>query len=51
MLLEAFNRTHRLRTDDIEERKRKRIADAEANMRSNDKQLGEGSASRIIVKG
>lgn len=51
VLLEAFNRTHRLRTDDIEERKRKRIADAEANMRSNDKQLGEGSASRIIVKG
>jgi hypothetical protein len=51
VLLEAFNRTHRLRTDDIEERKRKRIADAEANMRANsEKLLGEGSTSRLIIK-
>lgn len=34
VLLEAFNRTHRLRTPEIEDRKRKRIAEAEANMRA-----------------
>lgn len=38
-LLEAFNRTHRPRTQSIEDRKRARIAEAEANMR-----LHEGKA-------
>lgn len=41
-LLEAFNRTHRLRTSDIEERRRKRIAEAEANMGANNL-LGRGT--------
>lgn len=52
VLLEAFNRTHKLRTDDIEERKRKRIADAEANIRANERALGEGGATKsLIIKG
>ena len=34
VLLEAFNRTHRLRTPEIEERKRQRIAEAEASVRA-----------------
>ena len=38
-LLEAFNRTHRPRTDAIEERKRKRIEEAEANLRANQGKL------------
>ena len=39
VLLEAFNRTHKPRTDDIEERKRKRIAEAEANIKANERAL------------
>ena len=46
-LLEAFNRTHRLRTDDIEERKRKRIAEAEANIRAGE---GLGSGESRLLK-
>lgn len=38
-LLNAFNRTHRVITSDIEERRRQRIASAEANMRVNEKAL------------
>jgi hypothetical protein len=45
-LLEAFNRTHRLRTSDIEERKRQRIAQAEANMRENEKALAAKAAEK-----
>jgi hypothetical protein len=40
VLLEAFNRTHKPRTDAIEERRRKRIEEAEANVRSNERTLG-----------
>ncbi len=51
VLLEAFNRTHRPRTDDIEERKRKRIADAEANMRANELALGSGASVKRLPPG
>jgi hypothetical protein len=38
-LLQAFNRTHRPRTDAIEETRRKRIEEAEATMRANERGL------------
>ncbi len=48
VLLEAFNRTHKPRTDDIEARKRARIAEAEANMRLHEgKALGSGDTKRL----
>ena len=47
----AFERTHKLRTSDIEERRRKRIADAEANIRANENGLGAPSGNRLLPKG
>lgn len=48
VLLEAFNRTHKPRTDSIEERRRARIAEAEANIRLNEgKALGSGDTKRL----
>jgi hypothetical protein len=47
VLLEAFNRTHKLRTADIEERKRKRIAEAEANIQANERALGSNDPKRL----
>lgn len=49
VLLDAFNRTHKPRTSDIEDRKRRRIAEAEANMRKHEAaerpQLESGESS------
>ncbi len=50
VLLEAFNRTHRLRTSDIDERRRKRIAEAEANMKANERALAEKTSKLLPGK-
>jgi hypothetical protein len=39
VLHEAFNRTHRLRTSNIDDRRRARIAEAEANIRAHERGL------------
>ncbi len=50
VLLEAFNRTHKPRTDAIEERKRQRIAEAEANLRANEKALGGKESKKLLPR-
>jgi len=49
-LLEAFNRTHKPRTDAIEDRRRKRIEEAEANMRANTRALPERTVKALPGK-
>jgi hypothetical protein len=51
VLQEAFARTHKLRTSDIEERRRKRIAEAESNLKANERGLPTSLEKRLPPKG
>jgi hypothetical protein len=51
VLLEAFNRTHRQRTQSVEDRRRARIAEAEGNLRAHNEKALEGGSPPALPSG